>query len=130
MIVLDASAVVELLVRSPAGVVVERRLAREPRPLHAPHLLDAEVAHALRRVVASGSLRASSGRTALQVLPMLPIRRHGHLLLLERVWALRDNVTAYDAMYVALAERLGATLLTRDARLAAAPGVRAAVEVV
>ena len=129
MIVLDASAAVELLVRSPDGVRIEHYLAGQSRPLHAPHLLDAEVTHALRRLVSRGALSVGSAHTALRVLPMLPIRRHPHLLLLDRAWALRDNVTAYDALYVALAEHLGATLLTRDVRLAAAPGVRAAVEV-
>lgn len=130
MIVLDASVAVELLRGPGTGTAIRTRLAGSPPPFHAPHLIDAEVAHAIRRVVARGLLEASDGHAALRALSGLPIQRHAHGPLLDRVWALRDNVSAYDALYVALAEQLGATLLTRDARLAAAPGVRAAVEVV
>lgn len=115
---------------TPAGVAAVTRIARGRHSLHAPHLADAEVLHVLRRYVGRGVLSAAAGARAVRALAIVPLRRYSHEPLLERAWALRDNVTAYDALYVALAERLGATLLTRDARLAAAPGVRAAVEVV
>ena len=130
MIVLDASAVVELLRRSPAGAAVGSRLASVPLPYHAPALLDVEVAQVFRRFAAAGSISAEGGQAALATLAVLPVRRHPHLPLLPRVWALRANLTAYDAIYVALAERLGATLVTRDSRLAVAPGHRAIVEVI
>ena len=130
MIVLDASVGIEVLLRTSDGVALEDRLLRERRPYHVPHVFDLEVAHALRRAVRASLLSAKGGRAALDLLAALPLARHGHVRLLDRIWELRDNVTAYDASYVALAEALGATLLTRDARLAAAPGVRAAVEVV
>jgi len=129
VIVLDASVVVELLNHSPAQRWIGARLATAPRPLHAPHLVDAEVVQVLRRFAAAGAVTARGGRDVLAALALLPLRRHGHGPLLERAWALRANITAYDALYVALAERLGATLLTRDARLARAPGIQALVEV-
>lgn len=131
MIVIDASVGLEIVQGTPAGGAVARCVLREPRPYHVPHLFDLEIAHALRRLVAVGKVSAKGGgAAALEVLATLPLRRHAHTRHLERIWTLRDNLTAYDASYVALAEALGATLLTRDVRLAGAPGARAAVEVV
>lgn len=130
MIVADASVLVEMVRGSAAGLAAVTRIAGAGHSLHAPHLADAEVVHVLRRLVRRGVLAAGDGQRAVRALAVMPVRRYSHVPLLDRVWALRDNVTAYDAIYVALAERLGATLLTRDARLAAAPGVRAVVEVV
>ncbi len=130
MIVADASVVVELLRGGSARAAVAARLAGAPRPFHAPHLLDAEVAQVFRRLAAAGAVSAAGGLQAVQALGMLSLRRHAHGPLLRRCWTLRDNLTVYDALYVALAERLGATLLTRDARLARAPGIEAAVEIV
>lgn len=130
MIVADSSVLVEMVRGSEVGVNVATRMADGRHSLHAPHLADAEVLHVLRRFVHRGALTTFDGERAVRALTLLPLRRYRHGPLLERVWALRDNLTAYDAMYVALAERLGATLLTRDARLAAALGVRATVELV
>lgn len=130
MIVVDASFGVEVVRRTPAGAAGLRRLFGEPRPYHVPHLFDLEIAHVLRRMVLAGETTPARGRAALDALVLLPLQRHAHTHLLERVWELRENVTAYDAVYVALAESLGATLLTADARLARAPGVRAEVEVI
>lgn len=129
MIVVDASAVIELLLRSPLGERVEHRLFARPEALHGPHLLDVEVLQVLRRFESRGELQGPRAATALSLLDVLPMRRHPHAPLLSRIWALRDNLTAYDATYVALAEALGAVLVTCDARLGRAPGVRATVEV-
>jgi predicted nucleic acid-binding protein len=98
--------------------------------LHAPHLIDVEVAQVIRRYTASGEIDAERGRQALTDLADAPLRRYPHDFLLPRIWELRNNLTVYDASYVALAEVLDAPLLTRDRRLAAAPGNRAQIEVV
>jgi predicted nucleic acid-binding protein len=111
MIVVDASALLEALLRTPAAQAVERWLFDPEQTLHAPHLLDVEVAQVIRRYAAN-----------------LPLHRYPHDFLLLRVWDLRDNLTAYDAVYVALAEALDAPLLTRDRRLAAAAGHHARIE--
>jgi predicted nucleic acid-binding protein len=130
MIVVDASAVLELLLRTPAARAVEKRLFDPTQTLHAPHLLDVEVAQVVRRYAANGEIDGERGRTALADLADLPLYRYPHDFLLQRVWDLRNNVTAYDAVYVALAEALDAPLVTRDKRLAAAPGHHAQVELV
>lgn len=96
--------------------------------MHAPALVDFEVAQVLRRLVAGGAMSASRGRAALELLAELPVSRHPGVPLLPRVWELRANLTAYDAAYVALAEALACPLLTGDASLARAPGLRAPVE--
>jgi predicted nucleic acid-binding protein len=120
LIVVDASALLEVLLRAPAAEAIERRLLDARQTLHAPHLLDVEVAQVLRRYAAAGELDHERGRDALADLADFPLRRHPHDFLLPRVWDLRNNLTAYDAVYVALAEALNATLLTRDRRLATA----------
>lgn len=130
MIVLDASAVIELLLNTPAAEAVAERVFEPAGALAAPELLDVEVPQVLRRYARSGELAADHGHEALDDLADLPITRHPHGPLLERVWELRGHLTAYDAVYVALAEALAATLLTRDDRLAAAPGHGASVEIV
>ncbi len=127
MIVLDASAAIELLRRSEIGRQVAERLADDDEALHVPHLLDVEVAQGLRRLVRIGEIAPTRAEAALAILADLAVVRHGHEGLLPRVWAMRDNLTAYDAVYVALAEVLDATLLTLDGRLAKAPGHRAQV---
>jgi predicted nucleic acid-binding protein len=129
VIVADASAVIELLLRSPLGLRIEARLFERPAPLHAPHLLDVEVAQVLRRFAARGEVTPARASTALGLLDVLPMRRHPHAPLLMRIWSLRANLTAYDAAYVALAEALGAVLITCDARLGRTPDLRASVEV-
>jgi len=129
VIVVDASALLELLLQTSRGARVEARLFRDEDELHAPHLLDVEVASVLRRYQLSGELSAANGREALADLAGLDIARYAHDLLLPRVWELRTLVTAYDAVYLALAETLAAPLLTLDRRLARARGHGARVEV-
>ncbi len=123
----DASALLEVLLRTPAADAVEQRLFEPGQSLHAPHLLDIEAAQVLRRYALAGQISAARGRTALGDLGDFPITRYPHDMMLPRVWALRANLTAYDAAYVALAEALDATLLTRDARLASAAGHKARI---
>ena len=130
MIVVDASALLEALLRTPAARAVEERLFEPQQTLHAPHLLDIEVAQVIRRYAAKGEIDSGRGRAALADLADFPFRRYPHDFLLPRVWDLRNNLTAYDAVYVALAEALDAPLLTRDQRLANAAGHRARVELV
>jgi len=130
MIVVDASALLEVLLRTPAAEAVERRLFDSRQTLHVPHLLDVEVAQVVRRYAATGEVGEERGRAALADLADLPLHRYPHDFLLQRVWDLRHNLTAYDAVYVALAEVLDAPLLTRDQRLAGAAGHHARVELV
>jgi len=130
LIVVDASALLETLLRTPAAKAVERRLFAPDQTLHAPHLIDVEVAQVIRRYAAHGEIDGERGRGALADLTDFPLRRYPHDFLLPRVWDLRHNLTAYDAVYVALAEALDAVLLTRDQRLAAAAGHHARVELV
>jgi predicted nucleic acid-binding protein len=128
VIVVDASALLEVLLRTPAAAGVERRLFEPAQTLHVPHLLDVEIAQVMRRYALGGEISAQRGRLALADLADFPLHRYPHAVLLRRVWDLRHNLTAYDAVYVALAEALGAPLLTRDQRLASAAGHRARVE--
>ena len=130
MIVVDASALLEALLRTPAAEAVERRLFGARKTSYAPHLLDVEVAQVLRRYAVNGEIDPERGCAALADLADFPLRRYPHDFLLPRVWALRNNLTAYDAVYVALAEALETPLLTRDRRLAAAAGHHARVELV
>jgi predicted nucleic acid-binding protein len=130
VIVVDASALLEVLLRTPAAITVERQLLAPDETLHAPHLIDVEIAQVLRRYATNGEIDEERGRTALSDLTDFPLRRYPHGLLLPRVWALRNNLSAYDGVYVALAEALDAPLLTRDQRLAAAAGHRARVQLV
>jgi predicted nucleic acid-binding protein len=130
VIVVDASAVLEALLRTPVGKEVEDRLFASRQTLHAPHLLDVEVAQVIRRYAANGDIDDDRGRMAIADLSDFPLRRYPHDFLLPRIWDLRNNLTAYDATYVALAEALNAPLLTRDKRLAAATGHGARIELV
>ncbi len=127
MIVVDASAIVSAITdRSVPSLV--RRLETE-RYLHAPYLIDVEVTQTLRGLARSGQLAVDRASDARVDYVNLRIRRYRHVPLLGRVWELRDALTAYDAAYVALAEILGAPLVTCDARLARAPGHDADVQV-
>ena len=130
MIVVDASAIVEVLLRTRDGQAIEERLFEDGQTLHVPHLVDIEVAHAVRRYAISGQIDGERGRIALAVLADLPLNRHPHAFLLPRIWDLRNNFTAYDSVYVALAEVLQAPLLTRDRRLTSAAGHQARIELV
>ena len=129
MIVVDASAMVEVLLGTETGARLEDRLLSGGESLHAPHLLDVEVTQVLRRYAAAGELSPERGSEALADLAAFPLHRYSHDVLLPRIWELRQNVTAYDAAYLALAETLAAPLVTCDARLASAPRHTARVEV-
>jgi predicted nucleic acid-binding protein len=126
--VVDASAWVEVLLNRPAGERLAHRLLDPREELHAPHLIDLEVAQALRRYQAAGEMSPQRAHQALLAFVQMPLERHPHWPFLERIWELRRNLTAYDAAYVALAEALDAPLLTCDRALARAPGHRAVVE--
>jgi predicted nucleic acid-binding protein len=130
VIVLDASAAVDWLVQTASAPRIESRIFSRHQSLHAPELLDLEVAQVLRRLVREGALSASRAEAAIQDLLNLRITRYPHFVLLPRIWQLRHNLSAYGAAYVVLAEKLGATLLTRDAKLASAAGHVATIEVV
>ena len=125
MIVGDASAALSALLHPGEA---RRVLAIEQ--LHVPHLVDAEIASGLRRRVGAGDLAAGDGWAALDVWRRLGVTRHPVSGVLERVWALRDTLSAYDATYVALAEALDCAVLTADARLGRAPGPRCPITVV
>ena len=128
MIVLDASAAVDWLLQTPVGLRIERRIYSRNESLHAPELLDLEVAQVLRRLVREGPVSARRASQTIQDLLDLRLTRYPHFVLLPRIWQLRHNLSAYDAAYVALAEKLGGTLLSRDARLSASPGHAAFIE--
>lgn len=126
--VMDASAAVELLLNTPAGKRISARLEDETEIIHAPHLIDIEVAQVLRRQVLHGLVEDTRARRALDGWRDLDVERYAHEPLLDRVWQLRHNVSAYDAVYVALAEALSVSLVTGDGKLARAPGPQARVE--
>ena len=125
MIVLDASAALAGLLNDGTA-----RASLAAEQVHTPHLVDSEVASGLRRHVATGLIAAEEGWAALDVWRRLGLTRHATHDLLERVWELRDNLSAYDAGYVALAEALGCPLVTADARISRAPGLECPVTVV
>jgi len=128
VIVVDASALVDAVaIDDDAAARLRRRLAGEV--CHAPHLIDAELGNVLRRLVLRGAITTEHGATALAAAPVLVDERHGLGGALARIaWSLRENLSFYDALYVALAARLEATLVTGDARLARAPGLPCRVE--
>jgi predicted nucleic acid-binding protein len=130
VIVLDASALLEFLLQTPLGARVEARLFRGEDEFHSPHLVDVEVTQALRRLVRTGELSPARASEAIDDLADLDLHRHPHVDLLTRAWKLRENVGAYDAMYVALAEALDAPVVTCDTPLARAPGHRARIEAI
>jgi predicted nucleic acid-binding protein len=130
VIVVDASAMLELLLQTPLGTRVEARLFRGAEEFHSPHLIDVEVTQGLRRLVRSRDVTPARAAEAIADLADLDLHRHTHLDLLARAWQLRENVTAYDAMYIALAEALDAPVVTCDLPLAKAPGHRARIEAV
>lgn len=129
MIVVDASALTEVLLRGSDAQAIERRLV-SARTIHGPHLLDLEVTQVLRRYAAAGRATPARCRQVLDDLGAMGLRRHPHDFVLPRVWELRHNLTSYDAVYIALAEYLDAPLLTRDRRMASAAGHRARIELV
>jgi predicted nucleic acid-binding protein len=128
MIVLDASAAVDWLLQTSAGQSIEKRIYSRNETLHAPDLLDLEVTQVLRRLALQRVVPVIRADEAVRDLLDLRITRYPHFVLLPRIWQLRHNLSAYAAAYIVLAEKLGAALVTRDARLASASGHAAAIE--
>jgi len=120
IVVVDASAVIDLLLRTDRALELRRRLLQPFQALHAPHFIDLEVLQFIRRQRLDGNMDDDRAEDAIADHRALPIKRYPHYALLPRVWTLRDNFTAYDAVYVALADSLHATLVTTDLRLAKA----------
>jgi len=129
MIVVDAGCLFDVVTTSGSAPAIRRRMEREDEQA-APHVVDVEVLGVIRRLSMRAELDPSAARQAVERLVVWPGERFGHQPLLARAWQLRDNVRGWDAMYVALAELLDATLLTKDQRLAAATGPRCAIEVI
>ena len=130
MIVVDASLIVDILLVIDVPPGLTDRLLDPTEVLNAPQLMDVEVIHVLRRYARTGSLCASRATQALDDLLNLPIERYGHSLLIPRIWAYRDNLSAYDAAYLALADALACKVVTRDRRFASAPVCAGRVEFV
>lgn len=131
MIVIDASAIIELLLdRAPRADPIATRVRREAPQLAVPHLVDVEVAQVLRRFARSREIGEPRALAAMEDFLDLPLVRYPHAPILGRAFELRRNATMYDAVYLALAEALGAPLLTCDAKLGRVPGHAAKVEVV
>lgn len=128
MIVVDASAILEVLLQTPVAPRVSSRIFAAGETLHAPHLIDVEVAQVLRRYFRFGVISSDRGAEALADLSDLPLNRYPHFVLLSHIWQLRHNLTAYDAAYLALAEVLDAPLVTRDRALASV-GAKVRVDV-
>jgi len=128
VIVVDASSVVGVLLGSRSAAAIEARWRGDGGPLHAPHLLDVEVLSGLRRLVRERAIADARAASAISTFLRFRVRRWPHRTLRERIWELRHNVTAYDAAYVALAERLGCPLTTADRSLARSSGHRARIE--
>jgi predicted nucleic acid-binding protein len=128
VIVVDAGCVFDVVTSSERARSIERRLA-EDADQAAPHAVDVEVFGVIRSHRLRGLLDESAARRAIELLASWPVARYAHQPLLARAWELRDNVRGWDAMYVALAELLDATLLTTDARLATATGPQCRIEV-
>lgn len=119
---------IEWLLQTTSGKHIEHRIFLRAETLHAPHLLDLEVAQTLRRLATAGTISKDRAEEAMQDLRSVRIARYPHFIFLSRIWQHRHNLSAYDAAYVALAESLGAPLITRDARLASASNLSAIVE--
>jgi len=130
LIVIDASAVIELLLNSSAGTRVADRVFVEGESLHAPHLLDIEITQVLRRYVRSKEMTAERAFQALEDFRDLPLHRYAHFDFMSRIWELRASLTAYDAAYVSLAEALDSTLLTCDVKLRTSYGHTARIKLV
>lgn len=130
MIVLDASAAIELLLAMSLGAQVTEVLADPDQVVVAPHLLDLEIMQVLRRLESSGALTRARASDAFHDFKQLDITRYAHDALADRVWQLRGHVTAYDAAYIALTETVDASLVTCDSKLAKAGGHYAQIHVI
>lgn len=130
MIVLDTSAAIELLLKLPKSALVVEQLDKFGWQIAAPELLTIESLQVLRRRVANGLTNLVSAEEALELLNLINISYYEHQMLADRIWELKDNLTAYDATFVALAEALNAVLLTADERMANAPGINADIIVI
>ena len=130
MIVVDASVLLEFLLQTALGTRVEARLFQDRHEFHSPHLTDVEVTQGLRRLVRTGEVSPDRAADAIADLTDFDLHRHSHLDLLTRAWKPRENVTAHDAIYIALAEALDAPIVTCDAPFARTPGHRARIEVI
>jgi predicted nucleic acid-binding protein len=130
LIVIDASALLEILLRTHRADRLMERAFSGSEQMHAPQLLDIEITQVLRRLVRQKEITTARAEQVLQDLSDLLLERHEHQALVQRIWQLRDSLSAYDGAYVALAEALAAPLLTCDAKLAGAHGHRATIELV
>jgi len=130
VIVVDASGVLEVLLRTRLGSQVEESIFAPGETLHAPHLIDLEVIQVLRHLESRSEVSRRRANVALETFNSIRLNRYPHTAMLARIWELRRNLTSYDAAYVALAEALNAPLLTCDRALSAAPGIRVRVRVI
>ena len=128
MIVLDASAAIDWLLQTSVGQRIESRIYSRGESLHAPHLLDLEVAQVLRRLVHEDAVSAERATEAIQDMLDLRVTRYPHFVFLSHIWRMRHNLSAYDAAYLALAEEISATLITRDRRLASVSSHSVSIE--
>lgn len=130
MIVVDSSIILEVLLRTKSAESIEKKIFSRGQTLHAPHLIDIEIAQVIRRYISAGELTPERGMQAIEDLIDVRITRYSHDIFLPRIWELRTNMTAYDAAYVALAEILDSPLLTRDAKLARSQGSMAKIQLI
>ncbi len=130
MIVIDASAMIEVLLDTDAAGRIKTMLLEAKTTPHAPHLIDVEIAHVLRRLAAKGEISDRRAELALVDMAAFPLQRYPHQPFLTRIWELRHNLSSYDAAYVVLAEALNAVLVTRDKRLAASSGHDVSMELI
>ena len=128
MIVADASVVLEVLLRTRRGLKMEAHLLSSSETLHAPYLIDLEVCQVLRRYWLNKDLTADRAAAAVEDFQSIRIIRYPHRIFLDRIWELRSNMTIYDAAYVAIAETIGAPLLTTDRKLASTSNHSARIE--
>jgi len=130
VIVVDSSVILEVLLRTKSAQAIEKKIFSKGQTLHAPHLIDLEIAQVIRRYTFAGEITPERGSQAIEDLIDFRISRYSHDILLPRIWDLRSNMTAYDAAYVTLAEVLNVPLLTRDAKLARSLGSRAKIQLI
>lgn len=129
MIIIDASLALDIAIATPAGADLRDRLSDDRRALAAPEVIELEVLQTLRRLTRGGHLELSRAAEAIRIFTALEIERFSHRPIGPRIWALRENLTAYDAAYFALAELLDAPLWTRDGKFRSVPGHGVRIEV-